>query len=99
MQRVKKLRRRIPELITVGLLLIMLFRRWIPEVAIVVTMLVVLLVELGLRLTPGRHTLAHVVAWGLLFGLIALWVYINRAAFVAWEQDDTQRPAPPNKQN
>ena len=90
MHRVKKLRRRITEIVTVGVMRVLLFRRLIPEVVIVATMLVLLLVDLGLRFTPGRHIMAHVVVWGLVFGLIALWVYVNRAALAAWEQDDME---------
>ena len=76
-------------------MLVLLCRRWIPEVVIVVTMLVLLLVALGLHVTPGRHTVAHLGVWGLCFGLIALWVYVNRAALAAWEQDDTEERGPP----
>ncbi len=90
MYHANRLRRRAQEIVTVVVLHIVLSRRWIPEVVIVVTMLVLLLVELGLRFTPGRHTAAHVVVWGLVFGLIALWVYVNRAALAAWEQDDME---------
>lgn len=95
MQRDKRLHWRIPEIVTVVVLRVMLFRRWIPEVVIVTTMLVLLLADIGLRLAPGQHTVAHLVVWGLLFGLIALWVYVNRAALAAWEQDDTEQRGPP----
>lgn len=68
------------------------FRRWIPEVVIVVMMLSLLLVELSLQFTSRPQTLIHVVIWSLLFGLITLWVYINRAALAAWEQDGAEEP-------
>lgn len=95
MSRVNRFHRRIPEIVTVVVLRVVLFRRWIPEAVIVLTMLALLLAELSLRLMPGRHTVAHVVVWALLFGLIALWVYINRTALAAWEQDDTEQRGPP----
>jgi hypothetical protein len=90
MDRAHRLRRRTQDIVTVVVLYIVLARRWIPEVVIVALILVLLLVELGLRLSAGAHTLAHLVVWGLLFGLIALWVYVNRAALAAWEQQDTE---------
>ncbi len=90
MHHVNRLGQRLPEIGIVLVLRVMLFRRWMPEVAIVLTILVLLLVELSLRLMPGSHTVAYVVVWGFLFYLIALWVYVNRAAFAAWEQQDTE---------
>ena len=90
MHHVNRLRRRPPEIVIVLVLRVMLFRRWMPEVAIVLTILVLLLVELSLRLMPGSRTVAHVVVWGFLFDLIGLWVYVNRAAFATWEQQDTE---------
>ncbi len=95
MHRVNRLHRRIAESVTVAVLHIVLARRWIPEIVIVLTILVLLLVELGLHLTGGRHAVTHVVVWGLLFGLIALWVYVNHAALAAWERDDTEQRGPP----
>ena len=90
MHRVHRLHRRIPEIVIVVVLHVVLARRWIPEVVIVALMLVLLLVELGLRLSAGAYTMAHVVVWGLLFGLIAVWGYANRAALAAWEQQGTE---------
>jgi hypothetical protein len=85
----------IVEAITVGLLHVVLARRWITEAAIVALLLIMLLVELGLRLWPGSHPVAHIVTWGLLFGLIASWTYVNRAALAAWEQQDREEREPP----
>jgi hypothetical protein len=89
MHRVNTHRRWIPEFMILVVLQV-LARRWIREAAIVALMLGLLLVELGLRLRPGSHTVAHVVVWGLLFGLIAMWVCVNRTALAAWEQQDTE---------
>ena len=81
---------RIPEIVTVVLLHVVLWRRWISEVVIVALMLVVLLVELALGGWLGAHPGANVVVGALLFGLFATWVYVNRVALAAWAQQNTQ---------
>jgi hypothetical protein len=90
MDHINRLHRRIPEIVIMVMLRAMLLRRWLSEAAIVLSMLVLLLAELSLHWWPGAHTVAHVLIRASLFGLVALWVYVNRAAFAAWEKQDTQ---------
>ena len=62
-------------------------RWWILEI-IMVLMMVLLLVEGRAPLTPGWHKAVSLIIAIIVFGLTALWVYVNRAALALWEQDD-----------
>jgi len=72
-------------------------RHWIREGVIVLMMLVLLVVEIGLWLTPGKHTLDDIVLTGLIFCLTALWVRVNRTELAIWEQADPAERSTPCK--
>ena|ERR1044071_2432901 len=62
-------------------------RWWILEL-LMALMMGLLLVEPSVPLTPGWHKVVSFIIVIIVFGLTALWVYINRGALALWEQDD-----------
>ncbi|HEY0607578.1 MAG TPA: hypothetical protein VGD58_31965 [Herpetosiphonaceae bacterium] len=66
-------------------------RWWLLEI-LMVLMIGLLLIEPSAPLTPGWHKAASLIMVFIVFGLVALWVHVNRAALALWEQPDDDMP-------